>query len=122
MNIVLWVLQILLGLHTALGAFWKFSHSAEQTMPSLAAIPPAVWLGMSVVELACGALLILPALVKPLEKFAPFAALVVGAEMILFCVVHLKSGATDTNPIIYWIVVDLLCTFLAVMRWQRARA
>ena len=31
MNIFLWVLQIILALHTAVGAVWKFSHSAEQT-------------------------------------------------------------------------------------------
>jgi hypothetical protein len=42
MNILLWILQILLALHTAMGAVWKFSHSAEQTMPSLKAIPHGV--------------------------------------------------------------------------------
>jgi hypothetical protein len=42
MNILLWVLQILLALHTTMGAVWKFSHS-EQTVPSLKAIPHGVW-------------------------------------------------------------------------------
>lgn len=52
MNIFLWVLQILLALHTAIGAVWKFSNPA-QTVPSLSAIPNGVWLAMSVVELLC---------------------------------------------------------------------
>jgi hypothetical protein len=52
MNILLWVLQILIAAHTAIGAVWKFSNS-EQTVPSLKAIPHQVWLGMSVFELLC---------------------------------------------------------------------
>ena len=46
MNILLWVLQILLALHTAMGAVWKFSNS-EQTVPSLKAIPHGAWLTLS---------------------------------------------------------------------------
>lgn len=44
MNILLWVLQILLALHTVIGAVWKFSNS-EQTVRSLNAIPHGVWAG-----------------------------------------------------------------------------
>ena len=50
MNILLWVLQILLALHTAIGAVWKFFNS-EQTVPSLKAIPHGVWLSLSVIEI-----------------------------------------------------------------------
>ena len=42
-NVVLWILQVLLALHTAMGAVWKFSNS-EQTVPSLQAIPHGAWL------------------------------------------------------------------------------
>ncbi len=48
MNILLWVLQVLLAFHTAMGAMWKFSNS-EQSAPSLYMIPLGVWLAMSVV-------------------------------------------------------------------------
>ena len=65
MNILLWVLQILLALHTVMGAVWKFSNSAEQTVPSLKAIPHGVWLAMSVFELLCSLGLILPAFIVP---------------------------------------------------------
>lgn len=66
MNILLWVFQILLALHTIMGAVWKFSHSAEETMPSLKAIPHGVWLTMSAIELLCSLGLILPAFYEPL--------------------------------------------------------
>ena len=79
MNILLWVLQILLALHTAAGAVWKFSNS-EQTVPSLSAIPHGVWLAMSVFELACVVGLILPALYRPLAILAPIAAVGIGAD------------------------------------------
>ncbi len=54
MNIALWILQVLLALHTAMGAVWKLSHS-EQTVASLSALPHALWLGLSGLEvLAAG--------------------------------------------------------------------
>jgi hypothetical protein len=65
MNILLWVLQILLALHTIVGAVWKFSNS-EQTVPSLQTIPHGIWLAMSIIELLCALALILPALKKRL--------------------------------------------------------
>lgn len=95
MNILLWVLQVLLALHTAMGAVWKFSHSAEQTMPSLKAIPQGVWLSMSGLELLAGLCLILPAFYKPLAVVAPIAAVFVVAEMLLFTGVHFYAGATQ---------------------------
>ena len=84
MNILLWVLQILLAVHTAIGAVWKFSHP-EQTVPSLKAIPHGVWLAMAVFEMLCSLALILPAFNKPLAILAPIAAAFIAAEMLLFC-------------------------------------
>ena len=91
MNILLWVLQILLALHTAIGALWKFFNS-EQTVPSLKAIPHGVWLSLSVIEILCGLALVLPALSQPLAILAPIAAVVIAAEMLLFCGLHIYSG------------------------------
>ncbi len=117
MNVFLWVLQILLALHTVMGAVWKLSHSAEQTMPSLKAIPQGVWLSMSAVELLCALALIVPAFYKPLSVLAPIAALVIAAEMLLFTAMHLYSGARDFGPIIYWLVVAVLYGFIAYGRF-----
>jgi hypothetical protein len=116
MNILLWVLQILLALHTAIGAIWKFSNS-EQTVPSLSAIPHGLWLAISVFELACVVGLILPALYKPLAILAPVAAIGIAAIMLFYCVVHIYSGDANYGPMIYWLVVAAICAFIAYGRF-----
>ena len=115
MNILLWVLQILLALHTAIGAVWKFSNS-EQTVPSLSAIPHGVWLAMSVFELLCALGLVLPAFGKPLAVLVPIAAAFIAAEMLVFCVLHLYSGDANYGQMIYWLVVAAICAFIAYGR------
>jgi hypothetical protein len=115
MNIALWTLQILLALHTVMGAIWKYANS-EQTVPSLKAIPHGVWLGLGVIELACAAGLVLPLLLKPTGSLAPIAALVIAAEMALYSVVHLASGGGTPGQLAYWIVVAAFCAFIAYGR------
>jgi hypothetical protein len=100
-NILLWILQVLLALHTAVGAVWKWSNS-EHSMPSLGAIPHGVWLGMSALELICVVALIVPAFDRRLAILAPIAAAFVAAEMLSFSAVHLASGSTNIAPVIYW--------------------
>ena len=116
MNIFLWVLQVLLALHTVMGAVWKFSNS-EQTVPSLKAIPHGVWLAMSVFELLCSLGLILPAFNKSLAILAPIAAACIAGEMLLFCGLHIYSGDTNYGPMIYWLVVAAICAFIAYGRF-----
>ena len=116
MNIFLWVLQVLLALHTAIGAFWEFSNP-EQTVPSLQAIPHGAWLGLSVLEVLFSLALILPAFYKPLGILAPVAASCIAAVMLLFCGVHLLSGDANSGPMIYWLVVAAICAFLAYGRF-----
>jgi hypothetical protein len=116
MNILLWVFQDLLALHTAIGAVWKFSHSAEQTMPSLKAIPAGVWQAMSVLELFFALGLILPALIKSLGITVPIAAICIALEMIAFMAIHLYSGDTNYGPLFYWLIVTLFCAFIAYGR------
>jgi DoxX-like family len=118
MNILLWILQILLALHTIMGAVWKFSNS-EQTVPSLKAIPHGVWLAMSVFELLCSLGLILPAFNKPLAILAPIAAACIAAEMLLFSGLHVYSGYAEYGPMIYWLVVAAICAFIAFGRFVR---
>ena len=117
MNIILWILQVLLALHTIMGAIWKFSNPAERAIPSLKAIPHSVWISMCVIELILSVCLILPALNKSLGILVPIAAMCIAAEMIIFCVVHLSSGATNHSPIIYWSVVAAVCAFLVFGRF-----
>jgi hypothetical protein len=116
MNILLWVLQILLALHTVMGAVWKFSNS-EQAVPSLNAIPHAGWLALSVFELVVALGLILPAFNKSLGILAPVAAIGIAAEMLLFSGLHVRSGDPGYGPMIYWLVVAALCAFVAYGRF-----
>lgn len=117
MNILLWVLQILLAFHTAIGAVWKFSNTAGETMPALGAIPQGVWLTMSIVELLCALGFIVPAFYKPLAILAPVAALFIVAEMLLFSGLNVFSAPVDYGSLMYWLVVAALCAFLAYGRF-----
>lgn len=119
MNILLWTLQILLALHTAMGAVWKFSHS-EQTVSSLSALPHAVWMALIGVELLCAVGLVLPLLNKQLAKLAPVGALGIAAEMLLFTAVAIASGSATRGEITYWLVVATVCAFIAVGRFVLA--
>ncbi len=116
MNLLLWVLQVVLALHTATGAIWKFSNS-EQSIPSLAALPHELWMAMSGIELLCVFGFILPIFSKRLGKGAPIAAVLIAAEMLVFSGVHLSAGETDHAPMIYWLVVAALCAFVAFGRF-----
>lgn len=116
MNILLWVLQVPLALHTAMGAVWKLSNS-EQAVPSLKAIPHSIWLGLIAIELLCSVGLLLPAVHKALAVLVPIAATCIAAEMLLFSGVHLTSRATNHGPMIYWLVVAALCSFIAYGRF-----
>ena len=111
MNIILWILQALLALHTAVGAVWKWSNSAN-TMPSLAAIQHVVWLGMSGLEVLAAVALIVPAFEKRLAILAPIAAGFVVVEMLFFSAVHLVSGSSSIGPVIYWLVVAAVSAFI----------
>ena len=122
MNILLLVLQILLALHTLSGAVWKFSHPAAETMPSLGVIPHGVWLALAVVEILCAIGLVLPAVMKKLKHLVPISALVITAEMLLFCGIHVSAGqGSDTGPITYWMIVALVSAFVAFGRLRLNR-
>ncbi len=116
MNILLWCLQGLLALHTAMGAVWKFSNS-EQAVPSLAAIPHGVWLGMSVIEIVCSVALLLPAVYRASALAAPAAAGLIALEMLAFCALHLASGNTQHGQMAYWLVVAAISGFVALGRF-----
>lgn len=116
MNILLWVLQVILALHTVMGAVWKFSNS-EQAVPSLKAIPHGVWVSMGVLELLLSLGLVIPAFHEPLAILAPISAAGIAAEMLLFSGVHLRSGDKSRGQLVYWLVVATLCAFIAYGRF-----
>jgi len=115
-NGFLWLLQILLALHTLMGAVWKLANPPEQSVPSLKAIPHGAWIALSILEVLFAAALFLPAVTRSLAILVPVAALCIAAEMVLFCVVHLRSGDPSRGPMMYWAVVALICAFVAYGR------
>jgi hypothetical protein len=113
-NVSLWVLQILLALHTAMGAVWKLSNPAAG-IPSLRALPQGAWLGLAALEVVAAVVLLAP----PLARFAPYAAGFVAAEMLLFTALHFASGVTPHGEVAYWLVVAALSVALAAGRVAR---
>ncbi len=116
MNVLFWVLQILLALHTLMGAVWKFSNSA-QVVPSLSAIPHGVWLTMSVLEILCSLGLVVPVFSRGLGILAPIAAVFIAAEMLVFSGLLVLSHEASYAPMIYWLVVAAVCAFVAYGRF-----
>lgn len=116
MNIVLWVLQFLLAVHTVMGAVWKLGHS-EQTVPSLSSIPHGVWLALCGLELVFALCLMLPAVNKPRAILAPIAAACIAAEMLIFIGIHFYSGSGNNFELIYWLVVAAISAFIAYGRF-----
>lgn len=115
MNIVLWVLQTLLALHTAIGAGWKLFNS-EQTVPTLAAIPHAAWMVLIPLELICAIALVIPAAAPSLGWLVPLAAIAIAVEMLVFSGLHLRAGAEDNGPMYYWLGVAAVCAVIALGR------
>jgi hypothetical protein len=70
MRIALLVVQVLLGAHTLIGALWKVSN-AESQVPSLAALPHALWLGLGGVEVLAALVLVVGAMARPLARGVP---------------------------------------------------
>ena len=110
MNIAFWILRVLLALHTLAGAAWKFSKSAGETMPSLAAIPNGVWHAMSILEILCAILLVIPAINPALSRAPSAGAIIIAIEMLAFCGIHIASGNLgNVGPMVYWLVVAIMC-------------
>ena len=119
MNIALWGLQVLLALHTAIGAGWK-SFNTPQAVPSLSALPSGVWFSLIPLELLCAAGLVLPAVVPSAGWVVPLAALGIALEMLVFSGVHLRAAPADNGQMIYWLVVAVICAVIAVGRMTLA--
>ncbi len=116
MNILLWVLQVLMALHTGLGAAWKFTKTAEETNPSLAMIPYGIWIALAVIELLCAMGLVIPGYLKRYTSLTSISALVIVFEMLSFCALSVFSGSMDYASITYWLVVAAICAFIAFGR------
>lgn len=112
MRIILLIIQALLAVHTLIGAIWKFSNSAAQTMPTLATIPNNLWLVMSIMEILAAIILMVSIFYKPLLKYVSLSALFIILEMLIFSGIHLYSETNDFGPMIYWLVTAVISGFV----------
>jgi hypothetical protein len=116
MNVFLWILQILLAVHTLMGALWKLSNPAEQAVPSLQAIPQPLWIGISLLEVFLAIALVVPLFNRKAAILAPISATIIAAIMFIYSGIHLASVEPNNSPIIYWMGVTAVCAFIA---WGR---
>ena len=116
MNALLWIFQILLALHTALGALWKFTNPAP--VAGLQSLPPGVWMALGVVGLLCSLGLILP-FVKRLGFLAPIAAGFVALEMLVYIAADAVAGSLAANQAVYWAVVAAFSLLVVIGRIAR---
>lgn len=115
MNIALWVLQVLLAVHTLLGAVWKVLNPPA-AVSGLTAIPRPLWLGISVIELFLALGLVLPAFHRPAAILAPLSAAGVAAIMLAYSAIFLYSRDPNYGQLIYWLVVAALCAVIVLGR------
>lgn len=115
MHILLTILQVLLALHTLMGALWKFSNSATAGAPTLGAIPHGVWLALAVIEILCAVGLVAPLIARKHGIAISVAASVIMLEMFGFCALHLNQASFD-GSVVYWLVVAVLAGGIAYGR------
>ena len=117
MNLLLWVLQVLLALHTAAGAVWKLSNSQ---LPFMRWLPRSAWIALAGFELACAVALILPGLFKTWKYLAPWAAAAVCADLLFIAAMLMVQGygaASKGGPA--WIEPLAAALLAAFVAWGR---
>ena len=104
MNVVLWILQVLLGVMFVLaGVMHGFrQEQAKKQMIWMQAVPSGVLTFIGTAEILGGIGLVLPALTNILPVLTPLAAIGLTIIMILAAILHFRRGETSA------IVVNLV--------------
>ncbi len=110
MNILLWVLQILLGFYYLMGAnFLAFKAPA----PWLKLLPKSGWMALGLLQAFFALGLVLPGAVGIMPKLTAYAAVGVATETILVAVVLTKPKPQG----LLWVVIPaVLSLFVAYGR------
>ena len=115
MNIVLWVLQFLLGLLFLWGGIYKLVKPLDEIASQLG-ISVALLTFISVCEVLGGIGLILPSLLRIMPKLTPLAAICLVIIMIGAVAFTLKAGG-PANAVMPF-VTGILLLFVAYGRWR----
>lgn len=119
MNIILWILQILLGLLFLFAGGSKLVMSGETLTQQMATsnsimLPLAFIRFIGIVELLGGLGLILPGLTKIRRSLTPLAA--VGLTIVMVGAVIVTIMGPGIGPAIFPLIVTILCALVAYGR------
>lgn len=123
MNILLWVLQVIVGIYCIMGAMWRFLNYEEmgKEIASLQALSYGVWNGIGFIEVACAVGLILPGVLNMNSLLTPVAAILLAVEMLMLTCFHANFyGLTmaPTNPAMWTLMLSILSGFIAYGRYK----
>ena len=113
MNVVLWILQVLLGVMFVLaGVMHGFrQEQAKKQMIWMQAVPSGVLTFIGTAEILGGIGLVLPALTNILPVLTSLAAIGLTIIMILAAILHFRRG--ETSAIVVNVVLGALAAFIA---------
>jgi hypothetical protein len=118
MNILLWVVQAVLGLLYLAGGYYKTFHG-DVLANQFAAIPRGGWSALGLIEMLGAVLLIVPAATKWMPLLTPLAAAVLAVETLALAAVYARYSlkVSAENPLVWSVVMALLVAFVAVGRY-----
>jgi uncharacterized membrane protein YphA (DoxX/SURF4 family) len=116
MNVLLWIIQIVLGLFSIAGGAYKILQFDEiANMPQTRGIPHAGWIALGVFEIVCGLLLLVPAFKR---RLTPLAAVALAVESIALAIYYARYSLVmaATNPLVWVVGMAVLALIVA---WGR---
>lgn len=123
MNVIVWIVQIALALlAVAGGAFKVFMFDELAKVPAAASLSQGAWSALGVLEMVCGALLILPAALRWMPRLTPIAATVLALESLGLAVLYgqYSTELVATNPLVWAALMALAAIFVVYGRSRRS--
>lgn len=123
MNVIVWIVQIALALlAVAGGAFKVFMFDELAKVPAAASLSQGGWSALGVLEMVCGALLILPAALRWMPRLTPIAATVLALESLGLAVLYgqYSTELVATNPLVWAALMALAAIFVVYGRSRRS--
>ena len=113
MNILLWVLQIGLGLYYLMGGSWMISKIPKAWLKIM---PKPTWMALGVLQILFALGMVLPGAIGMSPQITPISAIGVAVETVLVSVV------TKVNPKgLVWVVIPALFSlFVAYERMAQS--
>lgn len=120
MKVILWIVQVLLGVSFLLAGIMKTAMPVEQLVENMAwaenmSVGMIRFIGIS--EFLGGIGVILPSLLKIKPILTPIAAIMLGVVMVLAAITHASRG--ESAEIVTNVVILAMALFVAWGRWKK---